>query len=48
MDKRIASKMIPPTWKRKPTMTNLISPREAMMTPSTMNDTLPSVLTLGG
>jgi hypothetical protein len=48
MDKRMASKMMPPTWKRKPTMTNLISPREAMMTPMTMKDTFPRVFMLGG
>lgn len=48
MVKRMASKMIPATWRRKPSMTNWISPKEAMMTPITMKETFPRVFKLGG
>lgn len=48
MTRRTASKTMPPAWYRKPTMLNLISPNEAMMTPMTMNETLPSVFMFGG
>jgi hypothetical protein len=48
MVKRMASKTIPATWRRKPIMTNWISPNEAMMTPITMKETFPRVFMLGG
>ena len=48
MTRRTASKAIPAHWKRKPTMTNWISPMEAITTPMTMKDTLPSVFRLTG
>jgi hypothetical protein len=48
MVKRMASKIIPATWRRNPSMTNWISPNEAMMTPITMKDTFPRVFMLGG
>ena len=47
MTRRMASKMMPPTWNMNPIMTNLISPKEAMMTPTTIMETFPSVLRLG-
>lgn len=46
MTRRVASKMIPPTWYRKPTKTNLTSPNEAIMTPRTMTATLVRTLRL--
>jgi hypothetical protein len=48
MVKRMASKTIPATWRRKPIMTNWISPNEAMMTPITMKETFPRVFMFGG
>lgn len=47
MVRRMASKMIPPTWKKNPTQTNLISPTEAMTTPTTMAETLRKTFRLG-
>lgn len=48
MVKRMASKMIPAHWRRKPSMTNWISPNEAIMTPMTMKETFPRVFMFGG
>lgn len=48
MTRRRASKMIPPHWMRKPSISNLISPKEAITTPITMIATLPRVLKLAG
>jgi hypothetical protein len=42
----IASKIIPPTWYRNPVRTKSISPKDAMMTPITMAETLRSFLKL--
>jgi hypothetical protein len=46
--RRVASQMTPSMLKTNPMKTNLISPREAIMTPMTMAATFPSVLRLGG
>lgn len=48
MVRRMASKMIPAIWKRKPVRTNLISPKDAMTTPMTIKETFPRVLKFGG
>jgi hypothetical protein len=48
MTRRVASKMIPPTWNRKPTSWNLTSPKEAMITPTTMMETLARTFMLAG
>lgn len=48
MTRRVASKIMPPIWKRKPIITNLISPIEAMITPTTMTATLKRTLRLTG
>jgi hypothetical protein len=45
--KRTASAKIPPVWKKKPTQTNLISPKEASVTPKTMKRTLRRTFSLG-
>lgn len=39
---------MPPIWKTKPQNSNLISPKDAMTTPRTIIETLPSTLRLGG
>ena len=48
MTRRTASNMTPPAWNMNPIMLNLISPKDAMMTPITMNETLNSVLKFAG
>lgn len=48
MTRRMASKMMPPHWNRKPVKMNCISPTEAIMTPTTMKDTFPSCARDGG
>ena len=44
---RTASAKIPPAWKKKPSQTNLISPREARDTPKTMKRTLRRTFSFG-
>ena len=45
--RRMASKTIPPTWNRNPMSTNLISPKDAITTPSTIKETLKRTFMLG-
>lgn len=45
--RRTASKTMLAAWKRKPMRTNLISPNEAMMTPTTMKETFPKARRFG-
>jgi hypothetical protein len=47
MVRRKASNTMPIIWKTKPIMTNLISPSEAMTTPTTMMETFRKTLRLG-
>jgi len=47
MVRRRASKTTPPSWKKKPIQTNLISPIDARMTPPTMAKTLRRTFMLG-
>jgi hypothetical protein len=44
---RMASLKMPPAWKKKPIQTNLISPREASVTPKTMKRTLRRTFSFG-
>ncbi len=44
---RMASLKIPPAWKKKPIQTNLISPKEASVTPNTMKRMLRRTAILG-
>lgn len=46
--RRVASKPVAATWHRNPARTNLISPKEAMMTPRTMKETLKRVFASKG
>lgn len=46
--RRVASKPVAATWQRKPARTNLISPKEAIMTPRTMKETLKRVFASKG
>jgi hypothetical protein len=48
MARRVASKATPSMAHTKPMNTNLISPMDAMMTPTTMAVTFPRVLRFGG
>lgn len=47
MVRRMASKMIPAIWNKKPIMTNLISPMDAITTPTTIVETFRNTLRLG-
>jgi hypothetical protein len=47
MVRRRASNTMPIIWKTNPIMTNLISPSEAMTTPTTMTETLRKTLRFG-
>lgn len=46
--RRVASKPVAATWHRNPARTNLISPKEAIITPRTMKETLKRVFASKG
>jgi hypothetical protein len=47
MVRRMASKIMPAIWNTKPIMTNLISPIDAMTTPTTIVETFRNTFRLG-